>query len=299
MYVRVCVHRRTYGRFAYLEGHEYRMYNTYDVHFYAAFALAQLWPHLEACIQYEFRDSVHAEDQQRLQGLYDGNKRHRKVKGSVPHDIGDPGEFICCAYISLLHEREFYERGFCRRALVVLKCPRRQWTFAASFDLTCGRDIILYSNCMSVLYCYTIGEEPFDLINAYPIHDVSQWRDLNSKFILSCYRLYFFNKNLEQLRDFWSTIKAVRKRMMFNTRITRAKIILYIRRLVFAGTGAQSDVRRGQRRSNRERRLSRPDVRLLGDERAKVRALLSIHLQTSITSLYYASTRENSNHRHR
>jgi non-lysosomal glucosylceramidase len=26
---------KEYGRFAYLEGHEYRMYNTYDVHFYA------------------------------------------------------------------------------------------------------------------------------------------------------------------------------------------------------------------------------------------------------------------------
>ena len=68
------------------------MYNTYDVHFYAAFALAQLWPGLEACIQYEFRDSVHAEDGRRLRGLYDGTRRRRKVRGSVPHDIGDPGE---------------------------------------------------------------------------------------------------------------------------------------------------------------------------------------------------------------
>ncbi|KAJ8681968.1 hypothetical protein QAD02_017760, partial [Eretmocerus hayati] len=133
--------RRKYGRFAYLEGHEYRMYNTYDVHFYAAFALAQLWPKLEACIQYDYRDSVHVEDQQRLLGLYDGRHRIRKVKGSVPHDIGDP------------------------------------------------------------------GEEPFNMINAYPIHDVSKWRDLNPKFILSCYRDYFINKDLDQLRSFWSTIK--------------------------------------------------------------------------------------------
>ncbi|KAL9705335.1 hypothetical protein quinque_008853 [Culex quinquefasciatus] len=27
-------------------------------------------------------------------------------------------------------------------------------------------------------------EEPFELINAYPIHDVYEWKDLNSKFIL-------------------------------------------------------------------------------------------------------------------
>lgn len=70
------------------------MYNTYDVHFYAAFAMAQLWPNLEACIQYEFRDSVQVEDLQRLLGLYDGNKMTRKVKGSVPHDIGDPGKYM-------------------------------------------------------------------------------------------------------------------------------------------------------------------------------------------------------------
>lgn len=39
--------RLAYGRFAYLEGHEYRMYNTYDVHFYASPALASLWPNLQ------------------------------------------------------------------------------------------------------------------------------------------------------------------------------------------------------------------------------------------------------------
>lgn len=30
------------GRFLYLEGHEYLMYNTYDVHFYAGFALLKV-----------------------------------------------------------------------------------------------------------------------------------------------------------------------------------------------------------------------------------------------------------------
>lgn len=39
--------RLAYGRFAYLEGQEYRMYNTYDVHFYASHALANLWPNLQ------------------------------------------------------------------------------------------------------------------------------------------------------------------------------------------------------------------------------------------------------------
>ncbi|KFQ13879.1 Non-lysosomal glucosylceramidase, partial [Leptosomus discolor] len=44
---------REYGRFAYLEGQEYRMYNTYDVHFYASFALVMLWPKLQISLQYD------------------------------------------------------------------------------------------------------------------------------------------------------------------------------------------------------------------------------------------------------
>jgi non-lysosomal glucosylceramidase len=47
-------HVRKWGRFGYLEGHEYRMVNTYDVHFYASFALIQLFPELELSIQYDF-----------------------------------------------------------------------------------------------------------------------------------------------------------------------------------------------------------------------------------------------------
>lgn len=34
-------------------GQEYRMYNTYDVHFYASFALVMLWPKLELSLQYD------------------------------------------------------------------------------------------------------------------------------------------------------------------------------------------------------------------------------------------------------
>lgn len=39
-----------YGRFAYLESHEYLMYNTYDVHFYASFALVMLWPQVRSSL---------------------------------------------------------------------------------------------------------------------------------------------------------------------------------------------------------------------------------------------------------
>ena len=52
---------KEYGRFAYLEGFEYRMYNTYDVHFYASFALLKLWPFLQQSIQYEFAQTIDQE----------------------------------------------------------------------------------------------------------------------------------------------------------------------------------------------------------------------------------------------
>ncbi|XP_015605113.1 non-lysosomal glucosylceramidase [Cephus cinctus] len=140
--------RSEYGRFAYLEGQEYRMYNTYDVHFYAAFALVQLWPHLQNCIQYELRDNVHMEIETRWTTLYEGVIQARKLKGTVPHDMGDP------------------------------------------------------------------GEEPFKLINSYPIHDVSEWRDLNPKFILSCYRDYVITGNLQLLQDLWPTMIQILERCL-------------------------------------------------------------------------------------
>lgn len=34
-------------------GQEYRMYNTYDVHYYASFALIMLWPKLALSLQYD------------------------------------------------------------------------------------------------------------------------------------------------------------------------------------------------------------------------------------------------------
>lgn len=114
----------SYGRFAYLEGHEYRMYNTYDVHFYASHALVSLWPNLQISLQYDFRDSINVEINDQRKHLYDGKSASRKVKNSVPHDLGDP------------------------------------------------------------------EEEPFSLINSYPIHDVAEWRDLNVKFVLQVFRDY-------------------------------------------------------------------------------------------------------------
>ncbi|PZC83702.1 hypothetical protein B5X24_HaOG207229 [Helicoverpa armigera] len=116
--------RHDFGLFGYLEGHEYRMYNTYDVHFYASFALAQLWPNLQVVLQYMFRDTIELETEKCRQSLYNGKSVKFKIKDSIPHDLGDPDDV------------------------------------------------------------------PFSHINAYNIHDVSDWKDLNLKFILQVIRDY-------------------------------------------------------------------------------------------------------------
>ncbi|KAL5005060.1 hypothetical protein ScPMuIL_018516 [Solemya velum] len=83
-------HVREYGRFAYLEGHEYRMYNTYDVHHYASFALATLWPSLQLSLQYDFAQTITREDRHPIHYCMEGVNGIRKTRNSVPHDIGDP-----------------------------------------------------------------------------------------------------------------------------------------------------------------------------------------------------------------
>ena len=50
------------GQFLYLEGHEYLMYNTYDVHFYSSFALLMLFPQLELSMQRDFGRAVRVND---------------------------------------------------------------------------------------------------------------------------------------------------------------------------------------------------------------------------------------------
>jgi len=78
-------------------------------------------------------DSVSHENAEIRKHLYDGKSSARKVKDTIPHDLGDP------------------------------------------------------------------AEDPWTLINAYPIHDVSEWKDLNTKFILQVYRDYFTLNEFEQL----------------------------------------------------------------------------------------------------
>ncbi|XP_049933859.1 uncharacterized protein LOC116263650 isoform X4 [Nymphaea colorata] len=76
------------GQFLYLEGIEYLMWNTYDVHFYASFALVMTFPELELSIQRDFAAAVMMNDPEKVQTLSDGQWVARKVLGAVPHDLG-------------------------------------------------------------------------------------------------------------------------------------------------------------------------------------------------------------------
>ncbi|KAK0589793.1 hypothetical protein LWI29_018592 [Acer saccharum] len=57
------------GQFLYLEGVEYHMWNTYDVHFYSSFALIMLFPKLELSVQRDFAAAVMMHDPNRWKDL--------------------------------------------------------------------------------------------------------------------------------------------------------------------------------------------------------------------------------------
>ncbi|KAK4766371.1 hypothetical protein SAY87_008013 [Trapa incisa] len=76
------------GQFLYLEGIEYHMWNTYDVHFYSSFALVMLFPKLQLSVQRDFSAAVMMHDPTKMQLLSNGQWVPRKVLGAVPHDIG-------------------------------------------------------------------------------------------------------------------------------------------------------------------------------------------------------------------
>ena len=80
------------GHFAYLESHEYRMYNTYDVHFSASFALVMLWPELELSLQRDFAHALKMRDDEIVTYFFSGQSAPRKVPDVIPHDLGSPLE---------------------------------------------------------------------------------------------------------------------------------------------------------------------------------------------------------------
>ncbi|CAH8536627.1 unnamed protein product [Dicrocoelium dendriticum] len=85
-----CQLGREMGLFAYLEGHEYRMFNTVDVHYYASCAFIKLWPKLQLAINYDCADLTLEEDTTKTYFIHEGHHGFRNLECFVPHDFGEP-----------------------------------------------------------------------------------------------------------------------------------------------------------------------------------------------------------------
>lgn len=59
-------------------------------------------------------------------------------------------------------------------------------------------------------------EDPFGLINAYLVHNVSEWRDLNLKFVLQCYRDYIMFDDKTYLLDMFPQVIIMSKYLMIS-----------------------------------------------------------------------------------
>jgi non-lysosomal glucosylceramidase len=80
------------GHFAYMECFDYLFYNTFDVDFYASFALLELWPEIEVGIMRDFAAAIPQEDLSTIIVGYTDEPATRKIAGAVPHDLGSPSE---------------------------------------------------------------------------------------------------------------------------------------------------------------------------------------------------------------
>uniref|UniRef100_A0A671NVX0 Non-lysosomal glucosylceramidase n=1 Tax=Sinocyclocheilus anshuiensis TaxID=1608454 RepID=A0A671NVX0_9TELE len=145
---------KEYGRFAYLEGQEYRMYNTYDVHFYASFALIMLWPKLALSVQYDIAGSVVQHDPTERLNLMNGRYSPVKTWGVVPHDIGDPGNIYI--YIQIYQNIHF---------IIILLTPSLCFWSSSAY---CG-GLWLASVCMMckmarVLKCESVYQRYRDIL---------------------------------------------------------------------------------------------------------------------------------------
>ena len=84
--------------FVYLECFDYPYYSTLDVLFNGSMPVVKFWPLLDKASVREFADTVNQEilteylwiwkSQQETKPVF----RERKVKGALPHDLGNPAE---------------------------------------------------------------------------------------------------------------------------------------------------------------------------------------------------------------
>jgi len=80
------------GRFALLECVDYPFYDTVDVDFYASFALLELFPALEMRGMRDLLATIEVDDRTTVSIEASGREAPRKLRGTVPHDVGGPDD---------------------------------------------------------------------------------------------------------------------------------------------------------------------------------------------------------------
>ena len=83
---------RYIGGFLYIECFDYDHYATFDVDFYASFALLELFPDVEKRIMLDYAAQVPRSDPRPHYIRATGETAVRKLAGAVPHDLGGPNE---------------------------------------------------------------------------------------------------------------------------------------------------------------------------------------------------------------
>ncbi|KAG6501546.1 hypothetical protein ZIOFF_041427 [Zingiber officinale] len=168
------------GRFLYLEGVEYIMWCTYDVHFYASFALLDLFPKIELAIQRDFARAVLHEDRGKVKFLADGTWGLRKVRGAVPHDLGthDPWNEMNAYNI---HDTSKWKDLNSKFVLQVYR------DFAATGDMSFGRDV-WPAVCAAIDYMEQFDRDGDGLIenDGFPDQTYDAWTVLGVSAYCGC-----------------------------------------------------------------------------------------------------------------
>lgn len=192
------------GQFLYLEGHEYLMYNTYDVHFYSGFALLMLFPQLELSLQLDFSRAVKQTD-----------NADRILLGT--HGcVNIIGPFLS---MTLLNSDAFSGTPKCK--LVTEKTQEtadEEDNLAPSLENN-NKSVKIEQSASGVRPRKVSGAVPHDLgspseapwfkTNIYNFQDVSLWKDLGPKFILQIYRDYQYTKSKRFLTAVYPMVMKV------------------------------------------------------------------------------------------
>ena len=196
------------GQFLYLEGHEYLMYNTYDVHFYSGFALLMLFPQLELSLQYDFARAVRQSDD--TERILLGTHGFSNIIGPFcSMALWDTHAFSGSRRMKTVTEiANDAEQEEDRLA------PKESRSSSGASPTNAHKSGIRPRKVQGTVP-HDLGspsEAPWFKTNIYNFQDVSNWKDLGPKFVLQIYRDYVHTKSTKFLRDVYPVVVKVMSR---------------------------------------------------------------------------------------